>query len=219
MEMTCKKVMILSCGAFVIIVFTCYGIFFHHGPPEEILKANKINRAHARHFASQEEQNMNELEKQEAMEEKKAIEIWENFIKTNDFVSIGDIYDNCDETDRKMVGQAIILPDVRWAGMKGVKSRTFINTTFESEVTGGSFNIEVKYNGKELFNRTWELCNGDEDNEENNVISCPLNPGNFTYVKDKPIPLYLPKGRYETKAWIKSQLDEIVLCGFADFSL
>ena len=34
-----------------------------------------------------------------------------------------------DDKDRMMVGKTIMLPDVRWGGIKGVKSRTFINAT------------------------------------------------------------------------------------------
>lgn len=218
-NLTCKKALLLGCGTFVIIIFTCYGLFFHHGPPEEILQANKGNRQQIRHFAFRDEQNMNELEKQVAIEEKKAIALWENFIKSNGYVSIGEIYDNCDEKDRIMVGKTIILPDVRWGGIKGVKSRTFINTTFESEVAGGTFGLEVKYNGKDLYSRSWELCTLDEDYENDRVIYCPFNPGDYTFVKDRQIPIYLPKGRYQTKGWIKNQMDEIILCGFSDFSL
>ena len=34
-----------------------------------------------------------------------------------------------DDKDRMMVGKTIMLSDVRWGGIKGVKSRTFINAT------------------------------------------------------------------------------------------
>ena len=37
-----------------------------------------------------------------------------------------------EEDDRIMVGRTIMLPELRWGGRKGVKSRTFINTTLGS---------------------------------------------------------------------------------------
>lgn len=217
-NLTCKKALILTCGVFIVVIFTCYMLFFNHGAPETIMAQNKGNRPSIRAFADK-DGHKHELDKELEEEERKAVEYWEQFITKNDFTAIGEIYDNCDEKDRIMVGRTIMLPDKRWGGIKGLTSRTFINTTLDSELTGGRFYIEVKYNGKDLYNNNWELCTMDEDYGDDRLIYCPYNPGEYSFVKDRQIPIYLPKGRYETKGWIIDQGEQIILCGFSDFSL
>ena len=51
----------------------------------------------------------------------------------------------------------------------------------------------MKYNGKDIFSRNWELCSLDEDYGDERIIYCPFNPGDLSFVKDRPIPFYIPK--------------------------
>ncbi|KAH3849867.1 hypothetical protein DPMN_092271 [Dreissena polymorpha] len=219
-NLTCKKASMLVCGGFIILMFTLYALFFNHGAPEDIMVANKGSQVNPKfkHYHDRDPHKMNELEKEVAEEERRAAQHWDEFIAKNDFVNIGEIYDNCDEKDRVMIGRTIMLPTVHWAGLKGVKSRTFINITLHEELTGGKFFLEVKYNGKDLFARNWELCTLDEDYDDR-VVYCPFLAQDYSFVKDRDIPVYLPKGRYQTKGWITDVNDEIVACGFSDFTL
>ncbi|XP_060563256.1 putative phosphatidylglycerol/phosphatidylinositol transfer protein 2 [Ruditapes philippinarum] len=216
-NLTCKKAVILAFGIFFVLFFVCYLAFFNHGPPENIMAANRGNRKGIRLFEDK-DSHKNELDKEIEAEERKALEYWEDFIKKHDYTAIGEIYDNCDEKDRMMIGRTIMLPDRRWGGIKGVTARTFINTTLDSELSGGRFYLEVKYNGKDLYSNNWELCTLDEDYDDR-LIYCPFNPGEYSFVKDRQIPIYLPKGRYETKGWMTNQEEQIIACGFSDFSL
>lgn len=211
-------------GIFFTLLFTSYLMFFNHGPPEDVLEYNRQHSgSRGRHFVPKGKDHDHrldeELGKQLDDEEKKALHYWNDFIDRNDFVSIGEIYDNCDEKDRILVGKAILLPDIKWGGFKGVKARTFINTTFESELTGGQFFIEVQYKGTTIFKRDWELCTLDEDYGDERIIYCPFNPGDYSFVRDKKIPYLLPKGRYQTKGWVTDQNGDIILCGYSDFQL
>lgn len=70
-------------------------LMFNHGPPEDIIAANKAKTLQDRHFADKNTKHLDELEREIAEEERKATEYWDNFIKEHDFVSIGEIYDNC----------------------------------------------------------------------------------------------------------------------------
>jgi hypothetical protein len=62
----------------------------------------------------------------------------------------------------------------------------------DAELTGGKFFLEVKYNGKVIYNKDWELCTLDEDYDDR-IVYCPFNPGDHSFVKDRQIPIYLPK--------------------------
>lgn len=215
-NLTCKKACLIVVLITFFLLFTIYSLFFHHGPPEDIMAANR--QGDRVKVMKKSDESLDDLEQELEAELTQAAEKWEKFIKDNNYVSIGEIYDNCDEQERLMVGKTIMLPDKRWGGISGVKSRTFINATLDSEVMGGRFYLSVKYNGNDLYNRNWELCTLDQDYDDR-IIYCPFNPGDYHFKKDRQIPLYLPKGRYETKGWITNQDDETILCGFADFTL
>lgn len=72
----------------------------------------------------------------------------------------------------------------------------------DSELNGGRFFIKVKYNGKELYTNNWELCTLDEDYGDDRLIYCPYNPGEYSFVKDRQIPIYLPKVTFTTSVVI-----------------
>ena len=52
--------------------------------------------------------------------------------------------------------------------------------------------IEVQYNDKDLYSNHWELCTVEEGMEDR-IIYCPISTGKKNFVKDLPIPSYLPK--------------------------
>ena len=71
------------------------------------------------------------------------------------------------------------------------------NTVFlymfsDFELTSGEMYIEVQYNGKDLYSNHWELCTVEEGMEDR-IIFCPIPVGKKNFVKDLPIPSYLPK--------------------------
>ena len=63
----------------------------------------------------------------------------------------------------------------------------------DSEVFGGKFYLLVKYNGYNLYNNNWDLCTFDGTDGDDRIINCPFVPGDYNFVKDKPIPGYFAK--------------------------
>ncbi|OWF48048.1 phosphatidylglycerol/phosphatidylinositol transfer protein-like [Mizuhopecten yessoensis] len=218
---------------FCCMIFSVYVTYFNHGPPEDIMARNRQQQHGAEsdnedkglHVAKRDE--LNAVENEEGGDDEKikdednpdfveSKKLWENFIKSNDYVSIGDLYSGCDEGDRVLVGKSIMLPDKENGG---IKARIFLNFTFEEEYMGGEFVLEVKYNNKELYDNHWDMCILDE-NQPDRLIFCPYEANaQWSWVKDKKIPSYLPKGRYETKAYVTNQDDKRILCGYSLFIL
>nr|KAG5712945.1 hypothetical protein BaRGS_021739 [Batillaria attramentaria] len=64
-----------------------------------------------------------------------------------------------------------------------------------NDLEGGTFHVEVRYNGQDLYDNWWEICEMEEDLEpQNRTFSCPIRKGRQSLIKDKHIPGYLPKG-------------------------
>ncbi|ESO87350.1 hypothetical protein LOTGIDRAFT_154845 [Lottia gigantea] len=144
---------------------------------------------------------------------------WQTFLKANNYVSIGEIYNSCEKSKRLLIGHVLLLPDPKYGG---VMARTHMNFSTEYNVTGGEFYIDVKYNDKDLYDNHWELCElaqDDEDEEDQRLVACPLAKGPHSFVQDRNIPYYLPKGKYETNVWITDQTEEVFLCGRCVFVL
>jgi len=213
-NLTCKKALILLFSGFVATIFFGYFLFYNHDDPDMIMANNR--RAQEGGQWHKDTRHMDETELEVHEEERKAIEYWEKFVKDHKYTAIGEVYDNCDEEDRMMVGRTVMLPNN--AFLSRIKARTFVNVTLDSEVTGGMFFIEVQYNGNNIFNRQWELCTLDEGADDQ-IVFCPFEPRDYSVVKDKGIPSILPRGRYQTKAFVKDQNDDIMLCGFSDFTI
>ncbi|XP_033754920.1 uncharacterized protein LOC117337886 [Pecten maximus] len=217
---------------FCCIVFSVYITYFNHGPPEDIMNRNRQqgqgvaeNGGNGLHLTKRDESNVIEKD-EEGVDEQirdednpdfvESKKLWDNFIKSNNYVSIGDLYNGCEVGDRELVGKTIMLPDKENGG---IKSRTFLNFTFEEEYTGGEFVLEVKYNNKDLYDNHWDMCALD-DQQPDRLIFCPYKVNaQWSWVKDKKIPGYLPKGRYETKAYVTDQNEKRVLCGYSLFIL
>ncbi|XP_055890438.1 uncharacterized protein LOC106071551 [Biomphalaria glabrata] len=141
---------------------------------------------------------------------------WRQFIEKNHFIPIGGVYNKCEGT-KLQLGSVILIENKEDGSLL---ARTFVNFTLHDNVTSGTFSIKVKYNSKDLFEYSWELCELEDDIPEvNRTFTCPIQAGKFSKVKDKTIPGYLPAGRYQTKAWIVDEHKKTLLCGYSDFSL
>ncbi|XP_013383718.1 phosphatidylglycerol/phosphatidylinositol transfer protein-like [Lingula anatina] len=222
----------LICCAAVLGV---YFLYFYHGSPEDIMSRNRkqhnkaavsqgkfLHRAALKSEHPQvEDGGDDEDEGEEEDEDDPAVssyKLWEQWVEENGYLSIGDIYDKCDDSkDRVTLGKVILLPDHEKGGVTSV---SFLNHTIENDIDEGSeVKIEVSYNGKELYKNHWELCTIDEDEEEDRIVFCPIKKGPRTWKKEMKIPNYLPKGRYTAKAWLVDIDEKILVCGFADFTL
>lgn len=67
-----------------------------------------------------------------------------------------------------------------------------IFSTLEKALTEGEFLIDVKYNGKDLYDNHWEFCTIDE-NQKKRQVFCPYKPGFYEWATDKKIPKFIPK--------------------------
>ncbi|XP_062567963.1 putative phosphatidylglycerol/phosphatidylinositol transfer protein DDB_G0282107 [Saccostrea cucullata] len=206
-KMNCRRTSYMCLFVFVIFVIIVYMTFFNHGPPEKILSANSRTNAYLDRVLAGDGD-------EEVLRSARA---WDSFMKANHYVSIGDIYDSCEEDGRKWLGKTIILPDKRRGG---VTSKTFLNVTFEKTLDDGEFFLSVSYGGKDLYENKWKFCEMEEDeDDEERWIFCPYKPGSYSWVIDRKIPNYLPKGTYKATARLTDENEEVLMCGFAEFVL
>ncbi|RUS86839.1 hypothetical protein EGW08_005376 [Elysia chlorotica] len=141
---------------------------------------------------------------------------WEHFLKKQNLVPIGAVYNKC-EGRRVQFGTVVLMEDKENGG---IKARTYVNMTLDHTVDGGQFNIDSRYNGRGLYDNYWDLCEVEDDlPDEEKTFLCPLKPGKYIRVKDKPIPSYLPKGRFQSKIWATDQNGKMIGCGFSDFTI
>jgi len=141
---------------------------------------------------------------------------WDNFLRKNKYVPIGAVYDKC-EGERSQIGTVILLEDKE---LGGVSAWTFFNITFEEEIEDGTFSIDVKYNGQDLYDNYWSLCELEEElPPANRTFNCPISATHWTVQKPKHIPGYLPKGTFTSKAWATDDDDNVLGCGYSQFTL
>ncbi|XP_074644842.1 putative phosphatidylglycerol/phosphatidylinositol transfer protein 2 [Tubulanus polymorphus] len=205
------KVGVIS-ALLAVVVVSVYLVYFRHPPPDDILAANRKKTASSR-LARQALRDDYDYDDDDPVAASKRM--WESWIEENGHVSIGELYDKCEGDDRIMVGKTILVPDKK---LGGVTSFTYVNVTWENLIDDGELFIEVKYNGKDLYSNHWELCTVDEG-EEDQIIFCPIKPGQKNYRKQLKIPNYIPKGRYVTKAWATDQDGNEIGCAYSDFVL
>ena len=83
------------------MIVVIYSQFFNHAPAEHIMAANRQgDRIKVKAFVrgtTYADESPDELEQQLEAELNQAAEKWEKFIKLHQYVSIGEIYDNCGE--------------------------------------------------------------------------------------------------------------------------
>lgn len=204
----------LTCLTLFFSMFTLYMTMFNHGPPSEILEANRkiVLKPDGADLSLNGDEAAEDEEVSESVESAKR---WQKFVDDNKYVGIGDVYNSCDDKDRITLGKAILLPDKETGGLK---VRTFINITLEKPLTEGEFLVDVKYNGKDLYDNHWEFCTIDE-NQEVKQVFCPYKPGFYTWATDKKIPKFIPKGKYHTRAWLNGDDGKLLTCGLTTFVL
>lgn len=200
-----KRILFVIFLAYCMCVGT-YVKYFRRPPVSDILSANKG-------LVEEDEEALKSLTP-EARASKRQ---WDRWIKANDYVQIGEVFDKCDGDDRLAIGRAILLQDTK---LGGVTSKTFLNITFASDVTGGAMYLECQYNGRQLYSSHWDLCTAEDDLEDDKrIIICPMKSGPKSYGTERKIPNYLPKGRYQAKAWFIDQNEQMIACGMADFTI
>lgn len=208
-------IIFLTCLTLFFSMFTLYMTMFNHGPPSEILEANRQIVLKPKNDVDLSLNGEEADEDEEVSESVESAKRWQKFVDDNKYVAMGDVYNSCDDKDRITLGKAILLPDKETGGLK---VRTFINITLEKPLTEGEFLVDVKYNGKDLYDNHWEFCTIDE-NQEVKQVFCPYKPGFYTWATDKKIPKFIPKGKYHTRAWLNGDDGKLLTCGLTTFVL
>ncbi|XP_067651465.1 putative phosphatidylglycerol/phosphatidylinositol transfer protein 2 [Haliotis asinina] len=204
---------------FVTCIMGIYYTYFKRPPLEELMRMNSkrtfSNRAPS--IRNETVFNVNEDDLIDGEVDTSAAR-WESFVRRNNFVSVGEVWDRgCDDKGRKTIGTVIMMPDKETGGLK---TRTFVNYTLHEDVEEGEFYLDVKYNNNDLFDNHWDLCTLEEESDQDKrTIFCPIKRGQKNEIKDREIPIYLPKGKYYTRSWITNQNGVVLMCGYSDFVL
>ncbi|XP_064640632.1 putative phosphatidylglycerol/phosphatidylinositol transfer protein DDB_G0282179 [Lineus longissimus] len=215
--MAVMKKFAIAAICIVAAACTVYFVYFRHPPAASILDNNKSNDMLRQIRNVDDDYSYEEDDYEEGdVTPESAKKKWERWIKKHGHVSIGELYNKCEGNDKIMVGKTILVEDKKNGG---VTSYTHANATWEKEVTDGELFIDVKYNGKDLYNNHWDLCHVEDDNEKDRIIFCPIKAGRQNIIKNIKIPIYIPKGEYVTKVWATNQDNEILACGFSKFVL
>ncbi|KAK3085904.1 hypothetical protein FSP39_010291 [Pinctada imbricata] len=208
-RMNFKRCLVYSFGIFVMIFIFLYLVYFRHGAPDTILAANGRKNSYLQEVLSRDTDD----------DVTRSARAWQKFIDDNKYVSIGDVYNDCDDENRYWVGKSVLLPDPLRGG---VTSKTFINFTLENEITEGSadFFIKVSYGSKDLYENEWDFCTmEDDEDEDERFVFCPYEPKKYSWVIERKIPGYLPNGKYYAKAWITDAEEKVFMCAEANFVL
>ena len=74
-----------------VALFTVYMTVFNHGPPAEIIEANRraIQMARKKDAGSETGELSDIVDK--------GAKVWQDFVERNEFVSVGDVYNSCGE--------------------------------------------------------------------------------------------------------------------------
>lgn len=110
--MAIKKLCLVIFGVLFCLLFTIYIKYFNHGPPEAIMEANRKKLEKSDGFKDTGdvfESLIDDKDKLTSYEndvdyEKDPVKSkrhWDNFIRENKFVSIGEIYNKCGKHHNK----------------------------------------------------------------------------------------------------------------------
>ncbi|ESO08934.1 hypothetical protein HELRODRAFT_168855 [Helobdella robusta] len=193
-----------------------YFRFFKRPPLDQILAANVV-------FSDVEHEMYDYIESKESGEEPVMDEVmrskirWEIWVRAMNYVSIGTLFNKCNDTRKVTLGKVILMEDqVRG----GLKLRTYLNVTFDKDITAGRIFLACQYNGNDIYSKDWDLCTLEKEiKPEDRIINCPVSKGKRRFVKDLKIPNYLPKGHFIARAWVVDQHNMEIGCGFADFQI
>lgn len=187
------------------LLLSVYLAFFRHPPASVILAAQKGDAGQSVALKQGKEYSVSEI----------AEAVWSKWIADTKYVSVGSLYDSCDAPDRTMIGKTILLPD---EASGGVITRLHLNASFDEEIQYGEFSVNIKYNGRHLYENHFDLCTYDKDEPEP-MIHCPLRKGPYVLVKSFQVPSYLPKGRYQATGWVTNEEKKTVVCGYTDLTI
>jgi len=218
---SCKRILIIVTITFTLTLFFTYIKFFRRLPVQEILNLNRRHNSNYTYKSPTYDYYDDSISRDYDTDysirtSESSKHLWNEFIKRNNYVSVGDIYQTpCDETVNKIqIGKTILMVD-----RSGVLStKTFLNVSVTSEITQGEFFLEVKYEGKKIYSAHFPLCN--EDNTPDSIkLPCPISIGIHKYMRKADVPGFLPKGTYYTKVWATDQTERVLGCGYCEFTI
>ncbi|XP_078689126.1 uncharacterized protein LOC144920672 [Branchiostoma floridae x Branchiostoma belcheri] len=142
---------------------------------------------------------------------------WDDFIVKNDYVEIGEYWDNC-EYPTRVLGKATLQEN----GNGGIKSVIFFNASWDfPKVEGLSCAQWVKYNGGDMFDNQWEdACELEEDPSGQcpyKGLDCPREKAEVVQ-REISIPSYTPSGTYTQRSALKDQDGNDVMCTISQFT-
>jgi len=201
----CRKLCLVLLVSVACACATLYVTFFHHAPAASILAANKhvVRRTLAA--------AANATDEDAAMAEYQLAK-WDAWVEANGYVSIGEVYDKCDEPTRLNLGRIVILPDKKKGGLL---CKMFMNCTLGEELRHPSgIVIDIQYNGRDLYRSRWDLCTAEDKEIERmqKILACPIPKGRTHIAKAFKVPGFLPRGRFSLKFEVVNQNNKVVFC-------
>jgi len=144
---------------------------------------------------------------------KSDLNVWDEFMLKNPrLISIGDIWDKCDNKTRIKIGKVVLAPNKG----EGVHIVSYANQTFQKRVTKSSSHLKVYYKDTLLYEKTADMC--EKAKKLDTPYECPIPKGHTIIIKDTAsMPSYIPKGKYTIDAFITDQDDKEIGCTHAEF--
>ncbi|XP_028391810.1 phosphatidylglycerol/phosphatidylinositol transfer protein-like [Dendronephthya gigantea] len=126
---------------------------------------------------------------------------WDGWVKKNNYLSIGDVYDMCDSKNenRIKVGKAILSYD---SSNGRIYATLVANITLGEDLVRGKANIYLSYGGRVLFNETFDVCR----DIHVKGVKCPMRKGYKISVNErKKFPSHMPKGYFLAAGHVRNQ--------------
>lgn len=140
---------------------------------------------------------------------------WDGWVKRNNFLSIGDVYDMCDTKsgDRIKVGKAVLSSE---RGSKKILATLAANITLADDLVHAKANIYASYRGRVLYNETYDVC---KDLGVKN-IKCPMKKGQLISIHEsKFFPSHIPKGYFVAVGRVVNQNNKCLGLIEAEFEI
>lgn len=146
--------------------------------------------------------------------EEKKMNIWDSWMdKQSKMTSIGDIFDKCDNKTRTKIGKVVL--EQKKDG-SGVQIKSFLNQTYDHEITASTASMEVYYNGEVLYTKVKDMCEAAK--ELDTPYSCPIKAGHKLVIVDVArLPSYIPKGSYRVFSTVQDQNKKEIGCTYIEF--
>jgi len=209
----CRKFCLILMVTLVCATATIYVAFFHHPPPDAILAANKPRKSSG-HVVLRTLNSTNE----DAVMAAYQIAKWDAWVEANSYVSIGEVYDKCNDPVRLNLGRIVIYPDKKKGGLL---CKLFMNCTLGEEIQSGGIQIDIQYNGRDLYHSRWDLCTAEdkEPDRQDKILSCPIPKGRTIVAKGFKVPAFLPRGTFTIKTEVINQNEKSVFCTMTELIL